>query len=159
MADVMNCKVYVWNPEKYDYAGKGQGWNYVYITPEELARDYCIWNDMNLWLKTSVPEDRHAEVCVWNPTPYDIWNYECFPFWEGDEQTKKIIRYAYISQRKDCCQKCVYDDKNVKPTVRIYYSEEIVKGTNVRVCDYCDDCAKWIIDSERIDIIDTIKVI
>jgi hypothetical protein len=163
----MVCKVYIWNPERYDYVNRGAGHSYIRITPEELMENYCIWNDMNLWLKSSVPKDRQSEIVVWNPTPYDIWNYECFPFWEGDKQTEEIIRSAYRKRRafelgqtyESDCEKCLHDDRRIKALYKIYYSEERVKGTGVKLAKYCEECYKGEINSDRIDLIDTVKIV
>jgi hypothetical protein len=156
--NVMTCKVYIWNPEKYDYANNGEGFMYVKITPEELARDYCIWNDMNLWLKSSVPADRESEVEVWNPTPYDISNYECFPYWDSDAQTVYIIRSANRKHMWDTsCESCLHDNVFIPAKYNIHFTEERVKGTNIKTAKYCYDCYKVAIN--QCDTVDFVKVI
>jgi len=63
------------------------------LSEEELINDYCIWWDMRIWLRDSVPKGETIEK--WSVNFYDIGNYESYEWYECDETTQNEIRKAY----------------------------------------------------------------
>ena len=67
------------------------------MTVDDLAEDCCVYNG-RLYFTASIPKEEQVNIDAWGATPYDIWNYECYEWYECDRITKKIIQDAVKSR-------------------------------------------------------------
>lgn len=67
-------------------------------TVDELAEECCVYYG-RLYFTASIPKEEQVNIDAWGATPYDIWNYECYPWYECDKQTQKIIQDAVKSRK------------------------------------------------------------
>ena len=68
------------------------------MTPKELnIKCYINANGQLGWKKDAEHID-DCNIWHWNVTPYEIYNYECYNWWECDYQTIGIITTSRISK-------------------------------------------------------------
>jgi hypothetical protein len=71
----------------YTYNG---GSDYYDLTLAELSDKCCIYSQVLYWTKT-IPQEEACVVDEFWPGLYDIWNYECVPWWDWPEELKNHL--------------------------------------------------------------------
>jgi len=90
-AKTLRCTIYTYNPnpkrtnDLHDFKG------FYERTVDELADECCVYLQ-RLYFKASLPKEELRWVDEMSATPYDIYNYECYEWYDGDRQTKRIIQ-------------------------------------------------------------------
>lgn len=75
-------KVFTYRGDKYHAS------DYYYLTEAELEEKCCVYACALYW-KKYVPLDEPRDESV--ALLYDIWNYECTPWWEWPDDLKEIM--------------------------------------------------------------------
>lgn len=71
----------------YTYNG---GSDYYELTLSEISSKCCIYGCFLHWTKT-IPQEEECVVDKFWPDLYDIWNYECVPWWDWPEELQKHV--------------------------------------------------------------------
>ncbi len=79
----------------YKYDG---GSDYYDLTLTEISSKCCIYSQVLYWTKT-IPQEEACVVDVFHPRLYDVWNYECVPWWEWPEELQKYVLDAVKLRR------------------------------------------------------------
>jgi hypothetical protein len=74
----------IYTCSKNDFAGA----DYYDLTMEDMTKRCCILDGVLCW-ENSIPQERNWDVQVQFPGFYDLWNYECFPWWDCPRLTEK----------------------------------------------------------------------
>lgn len=84
----------------YTYDEKKASSDWYYMTVDEMDNQCCIYA-CQLFFKKSIPKKYELQADEWWATPYDIYNYEPFPWYEdgADENCKYIVKKAFERRR------------------------------------------------------------
>jgi hypothetical protein len=96
----LRCEVYTYSssPRRKNDLDDLKG--FYEKTVDELADECCVYL-RRLYFKASLPKEELQWCDEPYAIPYDIWNYECYQWYECDKQTQKIIQDAVKSRKPD----------------------------------------------------------
>jgi hypothetical protein len=96
--ETLRCEVYTYSssPRRTDSDDDLKG--FYEKTVDELAEDCCVCYG-RLYFTASIPKEEQRYIEVMCATPYDIWDHECYDWYECDKQTQKIIQDAVKSRK------------------------------------------------------------
>lgn len=78
------------------YSKNGISCDYYDLTPNELYSKCCIYSDGQIVFYDTLTEQEKNKCWKRHVCPYDIYNYECFHYWEADDQTQGIVHCSII---------------------------------------------------------------
>jgi hypothetical protein len=70
----------------------------LYMTEREMEDICCIF-ECCMYIRDSIPDDQMRFMDECYVDLYDIWNYECVPWWEWPEELKQVM-YEKVPKSK-----------------------------------------------------------
>jgi len=70
----------------------------LYLTEREMEDVCCIF-DCHMYIRDSIPDDQMRFMDQCYVELYDIWNYECTPWWDWPQELKEVM-YKKVPQSK-----------------------------------------------------------
>lgn len=97
MSDIkFPVKVYTHNGDKKSTC------HVVHMTEREMEDICCIF-ECQMYIRDSIPSDQMRFMDQPFVELYDIWNYECSPWWEWPQELKEVM-YEKVPESKPVSQ-------------------------------------------------------
>ena len=81
-------------------ANKFSQCDYYEMTEQELRTKCCIYSDGQIVFYNSLTPAQKDDCWKGYVEPYDIYNYECYNWWECDNKTRAIIELSKMLKQK-----------------------------------------------------------